>query len=150
MRWHPIHESMFTSGGSDGSVMFWQVRYSNEYIQRTQAHERFCQARNAEKYIECKSHMPGGCRQGGGGGRDCARVDSLVSCLASCWTHTHHRQQWSHCQVLEQVPVFSEKNRTLVGVFRNRPGDSMRDKYNLNTLPPGHEEEYGNLGECLF
>ena len=31
--------------------------------------------------------------------------------------------------------------------FRNRPGDSMRDKYNLNTLPPGHEEEYGNLGE---
>ena len=25
----------------------------------------------------------------------------------------------------------------------------MRDKYNLNTLPPGHEEEYGNLGECL-
>ena len=26
----------------------------------------------------------------------------------------------------------------------------MRDKYNLNTLPPGHEEEYGNLGECLF
>ena len=33
--------------------------------------------------------------------------------------------------------------------FRNRPGDSMRDKYNLNTLPPGHEEEYGNLGTFL-
>ena len=45
--------------------------------------------------------------------------------------------------------MFSEENRTLVDVFRNRPGDSMRDKYNLNTLPPGHEEEYGNLGECL-
>ena len=25
----------------------------------------------------------------------------------------------------------------------------MRDKYNLNTLPPGHEEEYGNLGEAF-
>ena len=25
----------------------------------------------------------------------------------------------------------------------------MRDKYNLNTLPPGHEEEYGNLGELM-
>ena len=25
----------------------------------------------------------------------------------------------------------------------------MRDKYNLNTLPPGHEEEYGNLGKFL-
>ena len=45
--------------------------------------------------------------------------------------------------------MFSEENRTLVDVFRNRPGDSMRDKYNLNTLPPGHEEEYGNLGERL-
>ena len=43
----------------------------------------------------------------------------------------------------------SEENRTIVDVFRNRPGDSMRDKYNLNTLPPGHEEEYGNLGECV-
>ena len=21
--WHPIHESLFVSGGSDGSMMFW-------------------------------------------------------------------------------------------------------------------------------
>ena len=32
---------------------------------------------------------------------------------------------------------------------RNRPGDSMRDKYNLNTLPPGQEEYYGNLGDLV-
>ena len=32
---------------------------------------------------------------------------------------------------------------------RNRPGDSMRDKYNLNTLPPGQEEDYGNLADVL-
>ena len=23
--WHPIHESLFVSGGSDGSMMFWMV-----------------------------------------------------------------------------------------------------------------------------
>ena len=23
--WHPIHESLFASGGSDGQVMFWLV-----------------------------------------------------------------------------------------------------------------------------
>ena len=23
--WHPIHESLFVSGGSDGSMMFWVV-----------------------------------------------------------------------------------------------------------------------------
>ena len=23
--WHPIHESLFASGGSDGSMMFWVV-----------------------------------------------------------------------------------------------------------------------------
>ena len=30
---------------------------------------------------------------------------------------------------------------------RNRPGDAMRDKYNLNTLPPGQEEDYGNIAD---
>lgn len=23
--WHPVHESLFVSGGSDGSMMFWVV-----------------------------------------------------------------------------------------------------------------------------
>lgn len=25
--WHPVHESLFVSGGSDGSMMFWVVGY---------------------------------------------------------------------------------------------------------------------------
>ena len=25
VKWHPVHEGIFASGGSDGSVMFWQV-----------------------------------------------------------------------------------------------------------------------------
>ena len=23
--WHPIHEDMFASGGSEGNIMYWQV-----------------------------------------------------------------------------------------------------------------------------
>ena len=30
---------------------------------------------------------------------------------------------------------------------RNRPGDRMRDKYNLNTLPGGSEHELPEYGE---
>lgn len=25
LAWHPVHESLFASGGSDGSLMFWIV-----------------------------------------------------------------------------------------------------------------------------
>ena len=25
LSWHPIHENLFASGGSDGSILFWQV-----------------------------------------------------------------------------------------------------------------------------
>ena len=25
LSWHPIHETLFSSGGSDGSLMFWNV-----------------------------------------------------------------------------------------------------------------------------
>ena len=28
---------------------------------------------------------------------------------------------------------------------RNRPGDRMRDKYNLNVLPTGFEDDYGKI-----
>ena len=27
LSWHPIHETLFSSGGSDGSLMFWNVGY---------------------------------------------------------------------------------------------------------------------------
>ncbi len=25
VRWHPVHEHLFASGGSDGAIMFWLV-----------------------------------------------------------------------------------------------------------------------------
>jgi WD40 repeat protein len=28
--WHPIHEGAFASGGSDGAIMFWNVRAEKE------------------------------------------------------------------------------------------------------------------------
>ena len=28
--WHPIHEGMFSSGGSDGSIIFWNVNQEKE------------------------------------------------------------------------------------------------------------------------
>jgi polyadenylation factor subunit 2 len=28
--WHPIHENTFASGGSDGSLMFWNVGSEKE------------------------------------------------------------------------------------------------------------------------
>lgn len=27
LSWHPIHEGLFSSGGSDGSILFWLVGY---------------------------------------------------------------------------------------------------------------------------
>ena len=28
--WHPIHEGMFSSGGSDGAIIFWNVDQEKE------------------------------------------------------------------------------------------------------------------------
>ena len=28
--WHPVHEGMFSSGGSDGSIIFWNVDQEKE------------------------------------------------------------------------------------------------------------------------
>ena len=28
--WHPVHEGMFASGGSDGSVIYWNVNHEKE------------------------------------------------------------------------------------------------------------------------
>ena len=27
--WHPIHEDLFATGGSDGSILFWNVGYED-------------------------------------------------------------------------------------------------------------------------
>jgi len=97
VKWHPIHEGMFASGGSDGSVMFWQVGADKEAGVIETAHE------------------------------------SIVWCLA--WHPVGH------------ILTTGSNDHTVKFWSRNRAGDSMRDKYNLNTLPPGQEEDYGNIGD---
>ncbi|CAB4061986.1 PFS2 [Lepeophtheirus salmonis] len=37
--WHPVHESLFASGGSDGAIMFWNVGAEKEVGVIEQAHE---------------------------------------------------------------------------------------------------------------
>ena len=27
LAWHPVHETLFASGGSDGAILFWEVGY---------------------------------------------------------------------------------------------------------------------------
>ena len=97
LRRHPVHEGMFASGGSDGSVMYWNVGSEKESGVIEAAHE------------------------------------SIVWCLA--WHPAGH------------ILTTGSNDHTVKFWSRNRPGDSMRDKYNLNTLPPGQEEDYGNIGD---
>lgn len=37
--WHPIHEGLFVSGGSDGAVMFWNMGLDREVGSMEEAHE---------------------------------------------------------------------------------------------------------------
>ncbi|XP_072375443.1 pre-mRNA 3' end processing protein WDR33 [Diabrotica undecimpunctata] len=85
--WHPIHEGLFCSGGSDGAIMFWHVGADKEVGAIEQAH------------------------------------DSIV------WTLAWHP--------LGHILCSGSNDHTSKFWTRNRPGDQMRDKYNLNTLPAG-------------
>lgn len=85
--WHPHHEGLFCSGGSDGSIMFWHVGADKEVGAIEQAH------------------------------------DSIV------WTLAWHP--------LGHILCSGSNDHTSKFWTRNRPGDLMRDKYNLNTLPAG-------------
>ncbi|KAF2880187.1 hypothetical protein ILUMI_25988 [Ignelater luminosus] len=85
--WHPTHEGLFCSGGSDGCIMFWHVGADKEVGAIEQAH------------------------------------DSIV------WTLAWHP--------LGHILCSGSNDHTSKFWTRNRPGDLMRDKYNLNTLPPG-------------
>uniref|UniRef100_A0A915KLS6 WD_REPEATS_REGION domain-containing protein n=1 Tax=Romanomermis culicivorax TaxID=13658 RepID=A0A915KLS6_ROMCU len=40
IRWHPIHESLFVSGGADGAMMFWLVGNEREVGLMETAHEQ--------------------------------------------------------------------------------------------------------------
>lgn len=88
--WHPIHESLFASGGGDGSILFWLVGCDKEVGGMDQAH------------------------------------DSVV------WSLSWHP--------LGHVLTSGSNDHTCKFWTRNRPGDKMRDKYNLNLLPKGHED----------
>lgn len=96
--WHPVHENLFASGGSDGAVMFWVVGADKEVGAMEQAH------------------------------------DSCVWSLA--WHPLGH------------ILCSGSNDHTSKFWTRNRPGDRMRDKYNLNTLPKGKEDscEYDDSG----
>ncbi|BES89174.1 Hypothetical protein NTJ_01981 [Nesidiocoris tenuis] len=83
--WHPVHEGLFCSGGSDGAILFWHVGADKEVGAIEQAH------------------------------------DSIV------WTLAWHPMGHILCS--------GSNDHTSKFWTRNRPGDSMRDKYNLNTLP---------------
>ena len=83
--WHPVHEGIFASGGSDGAIMFWSVGADKEVGAIEAAHESI---------VWALSWHPAG----------------HILCSGS---NDHNCKFWT----------------------RNRPGDSMRDKYNLNTMP---------------
>ncbi|XP_018325750.1 pre-mRNA 3' end processing protein WDR33 [Agrilus planipennis] len=97
--WHPVHEGLFSSGGSDGAIMFWHVGADKEVGAIEQAH------------------------------------DSIV------WTLAWHP--------LGHILCSGSNDHTSKFWTRNRPGDLMRDKYNLNTLPAGIAglEDVGDLGK---
>ncbi|XP_054929493.1 pre-mRNA 3' end processing protein WDR33 isoform X3 [Dermacentor andersoni] len=90
LAWHPIHECLFASGGSDGAVMFWMVGADKEVGAMENAH------------------------------------DSCVWSLA--WHPLGH------------ILCSGSNDHTSKFWTRNRPGDKMRDKYNLNTLPRGLDD----------
>lgn len=89
--WHPNHEGLFCSGGSDGSILFWNVGTDKEV----------------------------GCIEGA--------HESIV------WTMAWHP--------LGHILCSGSNDHTSKFWTRNRPGDQMRDKYNLNTLPPGVQDD---------
>ncbi|KAK4307492.1 hypothetical protein Pmani_020744 [Petrolisthes manimaculis] len=85
--WHPHHEGLFASGGSDGSILFWHVGNDKEVGAIESAH------------------------------------DGIIWDLA--WHPLGH------------ILCSGSNDHTSKFWTRNRPGDKMRDKYNLNTLPAG-------------
>ncbi|GBP16705.1 pre-mRNA 3' end processing protein WDR33 [Eumeta japonica] len=90
--WHPTHEGLFCSGGSDGAILFWNVGTDKEV----------------------------GCIEGA--------HESIV------WTMAWHP--------LGHILCSGSNDHTSKFWTRNRPGDQMRDKYNLNTLPPGVQDDH--------
>ncbi|XP_077471562.1 pre-mRNA 3' end processing protein WDR33 isoform X2 [Stigmatopora argus] len=95
--WHPIHEGLFASGGSDGSLLFWNVGVEKEVGGMEMAHE------------------------------------------GMIWSLAWHP--------LGHILCSGSNDHTSKFWTRNRPGDKMRDRYNLNLLPGMSEDgmEYDDM-----
>uniref|UniRef100_A0A8C9WMT8 pre-mRNA 3' end processing protein WDR33 n=1 Tax=Scleropages formosus TaxID=113540 RepID=A0A8C9WMT8_SCLFO len=100
--WHPVHEGLFASGGSDGSLLFWNAGVEKEVGGMEMAHE------------------------------------------GMIWSLAWHP--------LGHILCSGSNDHTSKFWTRNRPGDKMRDRYNLNLLPGMSEDgvEYGESTDaCL-
>lgn len=93
--WHPIHEDLFATGGSEGSILFWQVGEEKEAGALDGAH------------------------------------DSLIWSLA--WHPLGH------------VLVSGSNDHSTKFWARNRPGDSMRDRYNMTLLPQSEDPNVSSM-----
>uniref|UniRef100_H3BCL4 pre-mRNA 3' end processing protein WDR33 n=1 Tax=Latimeria chalumnae TaxID=7897 RepID=H3BCL4_LATCH len=95
--WHPVHEGLFASGGSDGSLLFWHVGVEKEVGGMEMAHE------------------------------------------GMIWSLAWHP--------LGHILCSGSNDHTSKFWTRNRPGDKMRDRYNLNLLPGMSEDgvEYDDI-----
>ncbi|KAG8580749.1 hypothetical protein GDO81_007407 [Engystomops pustulosus] len=95
--WHPVHEGLFASGGSDGSLLFWNV--------------------GVEKEV---------------GGMEIAHEGMI-------WSLAWHP--------LGHILCSGSNDHTSKFWTRNRPGDKMRDRYNLNLLAGMSEDgvEYDDV-----
>eukprot|EP00794_Sanderia_malayensis_P015183 gene15183-16745_t len=88
--WHPVHESLFASGGSDGAIMFWNMGSMKEVGAMDHAHD------------------------------------------AMIWSVKWHP--------LGHILASGSNDHTCKFWTRNRPGDKMKDKFNLNTNPLGDDD----------
>ncbi|KAM9844786.1 pre-mRNA 3' end processing protein WDR33 isoform 1-T2 [Aulostomus maculatus] len=95
--WHPVHEGLFASGGSDGSLLFWHAGVEKEVGGMEMAHE------------------------------------------GMIWSLAWHP--------LGHILCSGSNDHTSKFWTRNRPGDKMRDRYNLNLLPGMSEDgvEYDDV-----
>ncbi|XP_035489860.2 pre-mRNA 3' end processing protein WDR33 [Scophthalmus maximus] len=95
--WHPVHEGLFASGGSDGSLLFWNTGVEKEVGGMEMAHE------------------------------------------GMIWSLAWHP--------LGHILCSGSNDHTSKFWTRNRPGDKMRDRYNLNLLPGMSEDgvEYDDM-----
>ncbi|XP_065700717.2 pre-mRNA 3' end processing protein WDR33 isoform X1 [Patagioenas fasciata] len=100
--WHPVHEGLFASGGSDGSLLFWHVGVEKEVGGMEMAHE------------------------------------------GMIWSLAWHP--------LGHILCSGSNDHTSKFWTRNRPGDKMRDRYNLNLLPGMSEDgvEYGKAASSKW